>query len=151
MFKKCTWRCAIWQRINLWLTKYTVMCRSLHYSKLSAFLRYLFLTHLMARCVQNKIGCTPSPVLEKQLVFYTCMEVWTLRSILFKSCRYAVETPCNIFHLILIGIIQKSKNGMKCHGPLSHVHTRDISWARGIDPVYSCVCVFALCPCKCVS
>lgn len=110
----------------------------------SVFLRYLFSIHLMARFILKKIGCTASPMLEKQLVFYTCMEAWALRSILFKSCWYAVETPCNIFHLILIRIIQNSKNGMKCHGPLSHVHTRDISWAWGIDSVYSSVCVWTV-------
>lgn len=44
----------------------------------------------------------------------------------------------------LIGIIQNSKTGMKCHGSLSHVHTCDNCCASGLNSVYCFGCVAAL-------
>lgn len=72
----------------------------------------------------------------KQMVFHTCLEAWALRNILFNA-DVLWRHRATFFHLTLIRIIQNSKPGMKCHGSLSHVHTCDISWARGLNSVYS--------------
>lgn len=124
----------------------TLISFSLHHWPV--FFDCLMLVHLMTGCRREKMCCTTSTYV-KQLVFHTCLEAWALRNNLFNAAMLWRDRA-TFFHLTLIRIIQNSKTGMKCHGSLSHVHTCDISWARGLNSVYSFGCVVGQCLFRCL-